>query len=81
MPRTMRNIAQETMRANGITFPTILDTSDEAKQVRSQGYKINGYEAKEYVIDGTGKIVTALYENKAKTTSHFGQRLRGLCKR
>jgi beta-lactamase regulating signal transducer with metallopeptidase domain/peroxiredoxin/outer membrane lipoprotein-sorting protein len=54
--------ALEVMRANGITFPSVLDTSAEARKIRSQDYKINGYEAKDYVIDRTGKIVAAFYD-------------------
>ena len=55
-------LALKTMRDNGITFPTILDNSDEARRIRSQGYKINGYEAKDYVIDQTGKVVAGFYD-------------------
>jgi peroxiredoxin len=55
-------LARETMRANGITFPTILDNSAEARRIRSQDYKVNGYEAKDYVIDRTGKVVATFYE-------------------
>jgi peroxiredoxin/outer membrane lipoprotein-sorting protein len=54
--------ALKTMQANGVTFPTILDTSATAKQIRSQEYKISGFNAKDYVIDRTGKIVAALNE-------------------
>ncbi len=55
-------LALKTMRDNGITFPTILDASDEARRIRSQGYKINGYEVKDYVIDRTGKIIVGFYD-------------------
>jgi beta-lactamase regulating signal transducer with metallopeptidase domain/peroxiredoxin/outer membrane lipoprotein-sorting protein len=54
--------AQKTMQANGITFPTILDTSEEARRIRSRDYKMNGYDAKDYVIDRAGTIVAALYD-------------------
>jgi beta-lactamase regulating signal transducer with metallopeptidase domain/peroxiredoxin/outer membrane lipoprotein-sorting protein len=53
---------RDTMRANGITFPTVADTSEEARRIRSQGYKMDGYEAKDYLIDGTGKIVASFYD-------------------
>jgi peroxiredoxin len=56
--------ALETMRANAITFPTVLDTSDEARAIRSQGYKVNGYVAKNYIIERTGKIMAA-FQDKA----------------
>ncbi|MGO9113062.1 MAG: M56 family metallopeptidase [Thermoguttaceae bacterium] len=55
-------LALETMRANGVTFPTILDISNESRKIRSRDYKINGFNAKDYVIDRTGKIITAFYE-------------------
>jgi beta-lactamase regulating signal transducer with metallopeptidase domain/peroxiredoxin/outer membrane lipoprotein-sorting protein len=54
--------ARETLHANGITFPSILDTSAEARRIRSQDYKMSGFWAKSYVIDRTGKIVASLYE-------------------
>ena len=64
MPRTMRKSPLQTMRDNGITFPLVFDTSDEARRIRSQDYKINGYEAKDYVIDRTGKIVAGFYNQR-----------------
>ncbi len=55
-----KKIALEFMKENGATFPTVLDSSDAALKVQSQGYRGSGVPLN-YVIDRDGKIVDAWY--------------------
>ena len=57
-----RKIALEYLKANAVTFPNILDTSDTAKRAVSQ-YETLGMSAvpMTYVIDRKGKVVDAWY--------------------
>ena len=57
-----RKIALEYLKANAVTFPNILDTSDTANRAVSQ-YETLGMSAvpMTYVIDREGKVVDAWY--------------------
>jgi peroxiredoxin len=55
-----KQIALEFMAENGATFPTILDSSDEAMKVGFQDYRGSGVPLN-YVIDREGKVVDAWY--------------------
>jgi peroxiredoxin len=58
-----RKIALDYMKANEVTFPNILDTSDAANQVVSQYETLGGMSAvpMTYVIGRDGKVVDAWY--------------------
>jgi peroxiredoxin/outer membrane lipoprotein-sorting protein len=57
-----KKIAKYFIRRNPATFPSILDSSDEAKKVISDGYKkINGTVPLNYIIDTQGNVVDAWY--------------------
>jgi peroxiredoxin/outer membrane lipoprotein-sorting protein len=58
-----KKIALEMMRANGVTFPNILDSSDAAEKVCFQEYQRYGRSAvpMSYVIGRDGKILDAWY--------------------
>ena len=57
-----RKIALEYLKANAVTFPNILDTSDTANRAVSQ-YETLGMSAvpMTYVINREGKVVDAWY--------------------
>ncbi len=55
-----REIALEFQRENGVTFPTIVDSSHVAIMVEFRDYKASGVPLN-YVIDKEGKIVDAWY--------------------
>ena len=57
-----RKIALEYLKANAVTFPNILDTSDTANRAVSQ-YETLGISAvpMTYVINREGKVVDAWY--------------------
>jgi len=57
-----RKIALEYLKANAVTFPNILDTSDTANRAVSH-YETLGMSAvpMTYVIDREGKVVDAWY--------------------
>ena len=58
-----RKIALDYMKANEVTFPDILDTSDAANQAVSQYETLGGMSAvpMTYVIGRDGKVVDAWY--------------------
>jgi peroxiredoxin len=58
-----RKIALDYMKANEVTFPNILDTSDAANQAVSQYETLGGMSAvpMTYVIGRDGKVVDAWY--------------------
>ena len=51
-----RQIALDFMRANGATFPNILDSSDAGEKVAFQDYR-NSACPTNYLIDREGKII------------------------
>jgi len=53
-----KQIALEFIRENSATFPNILDSSDAAMRVASEGYKGSGVPLN-YIIDREGKVVDA----------------------
>ena len=55
-----KKIAMDFMRANSVTFPGILDSSDAAVKVGFSSYKMSGVPLN-YVIDKEGKIVDSWY--------------------
>ncbi len=55
-----RAIALQLMREHGVTFPNVLDSSDAAWKVYSEGYKGDGAPL-HYLIDREGKVVDAWY--------------------
>jgi peroxiredoxin len=58
-----RKIALDYMKANEVTFPNILDSSDAANQAVSQYETLGGMSAvpMTYVIGRDGKVVDAWY--------------------
>ena len=58
-----RKIALEYLKANAVTFPNILDTSDTGNRAMSQ-YETLGMSAvpMTYVINREGKVVDAWYD-------------------
>ena len=52
--------AQQLLKANGVTFPNVLDTSDAARKVESEGYLTQAV-PQAYIIDRDGKIVAGWY--------------------
>ena len=64
-----KQIALEFLRENSATFPNILDSSDAAKRVASDGYKGSGVPLN-YILDREGKVVDAWlgYEKGHKRT-------------
>jgi peroxiredoxin len=58
-----KQIALETLRDNGVTFPNIIDSSDTALKVCFQEYqgKWGSAVPMSYVIDREGKVVNAWY--------------------
>ena len=58
-----RKIALDYLKANEVTFPNILDTSDAANQAVSQYETLGGMSAvpMTYVIGRDGKVVDAWY--------------------
>ena len=62
-----RKIALEYMKANGVTFPNILDSSEAASQAVRQYETLGGMSAvpMTYVIDRDGKVVSAWYGYEA----------------
>ena len=59
-----RKIALEYLKANQVTFPNILDTSDAARRAIAQYETLAGMSAvpMTYVIDREGKVVAAWYD-------------------
>ncbi len=55
-----KQIALEFLKENSATFPNILDSSDAAKRVAFEGYKMSGVPLN-YIIDREGKVVDAWY--------------------
>jgi peroxiredoxin/outer membrane lipoprotein-sorting protein len=55
-----REIALDFMREAGATFPTILDSSEAARDVSWDGYRTTGVPVN-YIIDREGKVVDAWY--------------------
>jgi peroxiredoxin len=55
-----KQIALDFMRANTVTFPSILDSSDAAIKIGFSGYQMSGVPLN-YIIDREGKIVEAWY--------------------
>jgi thiol-disulfide isomerase/thioredoxin len=55
-----KKIALEFLAENGATFPTILDSSDEARKIQFSGYKGSGVPLN-YIIDKEGKVVDTWY--------------------
>ena len=55
-----KKIAMEFMRENSATFPNILDSSDAARNVGFEGYKMSGVPLN-YIIDKEGKVIDAWY--------------------
>jgi hypothetical protein len=48
-------LAKDLLRENRVTFPTILDPSDTAERVASQGYHLTGVPLN-YILDREGKV-------------------------
>jgi peroxiredoxin len=55
-----KQIALDFMRANSVTFPNVLDSSDAAVKVGFSSYKMSGVPLN-YIIDKEGIIVDAWY--------------------
>jgi peroxiredoxin len=55
-----KQIALDFMRANSVTFPNVLDSSDAAVKIGFSSYQMSGVPLN-YVIDKEGKIVDAWY--------------------
>lgn len=55
-----KKIAEEFLRENSATFPTILDSSSAAQRVGFDGYKMSGVPLN-YIIDKQGKVVDTWY--------------------
>lgn len=55
-----KKIAMEFIAENKATFPTILDSSDAARDISYTGYKCSGVPLN-YVIDRQGKVVDTWY--------------------
>jgi len=55
-----KKIALEFLGENSATFPTILDSSDEARKVSWSDYKGSGVPLN-YIIDPKGKVVDTWY--------------------
>jgi peroxiredoxin len=55
-----KQIALDFMKENSATFPSILDSSDEAVKIGFRGYQMSGVPLN-YIIDPEGKIVDAWY--------------------
>lgn len=53
-------IAEELLQANGVTYPNVLDSSQEARQVAFHGYHGSGVPLN-YVIDREGRVAAAFY--------------------
>ena len=58
-----RKIALEHLKANGVTFPNILDSSEAANRAMMQYETLGGMSAvpMTYIIDRDGKVVAAWY--------------------
>lgn len=58
-----RKIALEYLKANGVTFPNILDSSEAANRAMMQYETLGGMTAvpMTYIIDRDGKVVAAWY--------------------
>ena len=72
-----RKIALDYMKANEVTFPDILDTSDAANQAVSQYETLGGMSAvpMTYVIGRDGKVVDAWYGYEAARTQQALKKL------
>jgi glutathione peroxidase-family protein len=55
-----KQIALDFMKENSATFPNVLDSSDDAKRIGFEGYKMSGVPLN-YIIDRQGKVVDAWY--------------------
>jgi peroxiredoxin len=53
-----KQIALEFLKENSATFPNIVDSSDAAHKITSDGYKGSGVPLN-YIIDREGKVVDA----------------------
>jgi hypothetical protein len=58
-----KQIALDMLRENGVTFPNIIDASDDAQKVCFQDYQRSGGSAvpMSYLIDPQGKVLNAWY--------------------
>lgn len=72
-----RAIALEYLKANGVTFPNILDASITANQAMSRYETLGGMSAVPltYVIDREGKVVEAWYDFDSKRAEKALQNL------
>ena len=52
--------AQQMLKANGVTFPNVLDTSDAARKIEGEEYLTEAV-PQGYIIDRDGKIVVGWY--------------------
>ncbi len=57
-----KEVAQEELRRQGVTFTNILDTSSAAQKVEMQDYRVSAVPAN-YIIDRQGRIVDGWYGN------------------
>ncbi|MCP4608852.1 MAG: TlpA family protein disulfide reductase [Planctomycetes bacterium] len=55
-----KQIALEFIKDNSAMFPSILDSSDAAKMIAYEGYKMGGVPLN-YIIDKEGKVVDTWY--------------------
>jgi peroxiredoxin len=71
-----KKIALEFLRENSATFPTILDSSQAARDIVWRGYKASGVPVS-YIIDREGKIADAWsgYETGHKRALNVLERL------
>lgn len=74
-------IAMDYLKANGVTFPNVLDSSDAAMRAMAQYETLAGMSAvpMTYIIDRNGKIVVAWYGYEAdgaeKAVAQFGAKM------
>ena len=74
-------IARDYLKANGVTFPNVLDSSDAAVRAMAQYETLTGMSAvpMTYIIDRKGKIVAAWYGYETggaeKAVAEFGAKM------
>ena len=52
--------AQQLLKANGVTFPNVLDNSESARKIESEEY-LTAAVPQGYIIDRDGKVVVGWY--------------------
>jgi hypothetical protein len=57
-PADDKKIALELLRENGVTFPNIIDNSEDAERITEKVYALSGWPSS-YIIDRDGKVVDA----------------------